>query len=92
MKPPSGFTSMNVSLPRSQRDYVEARVASGAYGSASEFVRELLRRDEKEHAKEKLERLLLEGIESGPPVPMDEGFFDDLRKRVRQARKKKKKK
>ncbi len=42
------------------KDFVEERVQSGGYGSGSEYVRELVRRDQKERAEERLETLLVE--------------------------------
>ena len=40
------MSTMNVSLPASMRDYVDQRVAQANYGSASEYVRDLIRRDQ----------------------------------------------
>lgn len=58
------MTSMNISLPESLRDYVEQQVASGGYGTASEYLRELIRQDQKQKAQERLEEMLLKGLES----------------------------
>lgn len=80
------LTSMNVSLPRAQRAFVERRIAAGGYGSISEYVRELIRRDEKEHALEELDRKLLEGLDSGRAAPFAKDYFEDLRKRIRKSR------
>ena len=38
----SGAVTMNVSLPQPLKRYVDGKVASGIYGSASEFVREVI--------------------------------------------------
>ena len=46
---------MNISLPESMRTYVEEQVASGGYGSASEYFRELVRLDKKRKATERVE-------------------------------------
>ncbi|MGK0187042.1 MAG: antitoxin ParD1/3/4 [Verrucomicrobiales bacterium] len=77
---------MNISLPETLKDYVEARLREGGYGTASEYVRELIRNDQKSAAQEQLERLLLEGLESGEPVQIDEDFWAkkkaDLTKRI----------
>lgn len=54
--------TMNVSLPDSMKDFVEHQIAQGRYGSASEYIRELIREDEKRRAQERLELLLLEGL------------------------------
>jgi antitoxin ParD1/3/4 len=56
--------SMNISLPEPLKEFVDDQIASGRYSSASEYVRELIRSDEKRKAEERLEALLLEGLES----------------------------
>ena len=54
--------SMNISLPEPLKEFVDGQIASGRYSSASEYVRELIREDEKRKAEERLEALLLEGL------------------------------
>ena len=56
--------SMNISLPDPLKQFVDGQVAQGRYSSASEYVRELIRADEKRKAEEELEAKLLEGINS----------------------------
>jgi antitoxin ParD1/3/4 len=56
--------TMNISLPDPLRRFVDSQIAEGRYSSASEYVRELIRADEKRRAEEKLEALLLEGLAS----------------------------
>jgi antitoxin ParD1/3/4 len=56
--------SMNISLPRRLKAWIEGQVADGRYSSVSEYVRELIRADEKAKAQAKLEGLLLEGLDS----------------------------
>src|SRR5215204_1028778 len=75
------LTSLNVSLTRDQREYVAERVAEHGYGSASEYVRDLIRRDAAGLADGRLEELALEGIRSGPAVPADPAFFERVRAR-----------
>lgn len=70
---------MNVSLPEDLKEYVEAQTRSG-YSTPSEFVRELIRDDRRRRAAEKLDALLLEGLNSGDSMPMDARFWSDLRK------------
>jgi antitoxin ParD1/3/4 len=41
----TGMASMNISLPDPMRDYVQDRIDSGQYASASDYVRDLIRRD-----------------------------------------------
>jgi antitoxin ParD1/3/4 len=53
--------TMNISLPDQLKDFVDEQVGSGRYSTVSEYIRELIRDDEKRKAREKLEALLLEG-------------------------------
>jgi antitoxin ParD1/3/4 len=81
------MTNMNVSLPDTLKEYVEEQVTSGGYGTSSEYLRELIREDKKHKAQERLESLLLEGMESGDPVAVTPDFWKELWGRV-DARKK----
>jgi antitoxin ParD1/3/4 len=55
--------SMNISLPEPLKEFVDGQIAKGRYSSASEYVRELIRADEKRKAEDQLESLLLEGLQ-----------------------------
>ena len=55
--------SMNISLPDPLKQFVDDQIAEGRYSSVSEYVRELIRADEKRKAEERLEALLLEGLQ-----------------------------
>lgn len=56
--------SMNISLPEPLKQFVDGQISTGRYSSASEYVRELIRADEKRKAEEELEARLLEGLNS----------------------------
>jgi antitoxin ParD1/3/4 len=56
--------SMNISLPEPLKQFVDGQISTGRYSSASEYVRELIRADEKRKAEEELEAKLLEGLNS----------------------------
>lgn len=56
--------SMNISLPDPLKQLVDSQISTGRYSSASEYVRELIRNDEKRKAEEQLEAKLLEGLSS----------------------------
>jgi antitoxin ParD1/3/4 len=73
------MTSMNVSLPEELKEFVEAQAKQG-YSTPSEYVRELIRRDQKRRAKERLEALLLEGLDSGEPIVADAAFWAGVRR------------
>jgi antitoxin ParD1/3/4 len=73
------LATMNISLPAALRTQLEKKLARHAYSSASEYVRELVRRDLQREAIEKVDAMLLEGLNSGPATPMTEGDWQDLR-------------
>ncbi len=76
--------SMNISLPDMMREYVEEQVKSCGYSSASEYFRELVRQDQKRKVDERLEAMLLEGLNSGTPTEMTSQDWEDVRQAVRQ--------
>jgi antitoxin ParD1/3/4 len=60
------MATMNVSLPDPMKDWVEAQARSGRYGNASDYVRDLIRRDqERAERLATLQALITEGLESG---------------------------
>lgn len=67
-------TTMNISLPESMKSFIDERLEG--YGSASEYVRELIRADQKRSEQEKLERLLLERLQTGTELEFN---IDDVR-------------
>ena len=75
--------TMNISLPDPMKQYVEERVSAGAYSSASEYVRELVRADQKRHAKEQLEQILLNAMNSGDPFEITPEMLEDVKQKLR---------
>ena len=73
--------TMNISLPDALRSFVDRQVASRGYGTSSEYVRELIRRDQD---RQRLRGLLLDGADSAPASTADRARFDRLRERVRR--------
>jgi antitoxin ParD1/3/4 len=71
---------MNISLPDSLKAFVEEQVAEKGYGTSSEYVRELIRRDQD---RQHLRSLLIDGAQSPPGGPADATYFSALRDRVR---------
>ena len=58
--------TMSFALPESMREYIDNRVATGNYGNTSEYIRDLVRRDQEEQARKRLRDLIEEGLASGP--------------------------
>ncbi len=73
------MTTMNVSLPDAMKSFVDEQVVSRGFGTSSEYVRELIR---KEQDRLHLRSLLLAGGQSAPGTAADAGYFAALRDRV----------
>jgi antitoxin ParD1/3/4 len=80
------MTSLNISLPKALKEYVEGQVASGDWGTPSEYVRELIRRD-KERRLATLEQELVAAAK-GPKIELSvaelrrKSLIRSLRERV----------
>ena len=75
---------MNISLPDGLKAFVDEQVNKRGYGTSSEYVRELIRRDQD---RLHLRNLLLAGASSAPTEPVTETYFETLRERLRGAAK-----
>ena len=77
------MATMNVSLPDPMKEWVEAQSRTGRYSNASDYVRDLIRRDQERSGKiAHMQKLIDEGLASGiSDKGMDE-IFDDARTRV----------
>ncbi len=73
---------VNISLPDQMKDYIEERIRQGGYSTTSEYFRDLVRDDQKRMAQERLEALLLEGLESGPPIEVTEEYLQQKREEL----------
>jgi antitoxin ParD1/3/4 len=79
----SGMSTMNISLPDSLKDFVDEQVNQGGYGTSSEYVRELIRKDQD---RLRLRGLLLAGAASAQTKPVDDTYFDSLRRKAKAAK------
>ena len=82
--------TMNISLPDPLKEFVDDQISEGRYSSVSEYIRELIRDDEKRKAEMRLEALLLEGLESDESE-LTRQDFKDIRKEALAELKRKKK-
>jgi len=70
------MATLNISLPESMKIFVEDQVRKGeSYTSASDYVRALIREDQKRKARAELETLLLEGLDSGEPIEVNAAWW-----------------
>ena len=73
---------MNISLPDTLKSFVDEQVSQRGYGTSSEYVRELIRKDQE---RLHLRGLLLAGAESAAGSIVDAAYFEGLRARVRKS-------
>lgn len=71
--------TMNISLPDTLKDFVDEQVSQRGYGTSSEYVRELIRRDQD---RTRMRNLLLEGAASTPGKTAGQDYFDRLRRGI----------
>jgi antitoxin ParD1/3/4 len=74
--------TMNIALPDTLKSFVKDRVVSGGFGTASEYVRDLIRADKKQLAKQHIEAEILRGLASGNTRPMNKRDWQQLHAKV----------
>jgi antitoxin ParD1/3/4 len=74
------MSTMNISLPEALKTFVDEQVNSRGFGTSSEYVRELIRKDQE---RLQLRELLLAGAGSKPAAAADGAYFAALRDRIR---------
>ena len=78
------MSTMNISLPDALKSFVDEQVSERGYGTSSEYVRELIRKDQD---RLQLRGLLLAGVASAPAAPAGGDYFERLRNQVRSGTK-----
>jgi antitoxin ParD1/3/4 len=78
----SRMSTMNISLPDALKDYVDEQVAARGYGTSSEYVRDLIRKDQDRMA---LKALVIEGLASPISERSHESIIEAQRQRIRKA-------
>src|ERR1051326_7300512 len=76
--------NVTISLPDPLKEFVDRQMASRGYGNVSEYFRTLLREAQEKERETRLDELLLEGLNSGKDIPLDDRFWKDLRAEARQ--------
>lgn len=76
------MATMNISLPDKMRDWIENQIDSGLYANNSDYVRDLIRKDQQRSEKiQRFQAAIDEGLQSGTPQPFDKQAF---KKRMKQ--------
>ena len=78
--------ALTVSLPDELDEFVGRRVREEAYADAGEYLRALIRADRRRALEEKLERLVEEALDSGPPETLTDADWTTLHRDLDEAR------
>ena len=70
------MSTMNISLPEPLKIFVDERVANAGYSTSSEYLRELIRRDQD---RLNLRSLIVDGAKGQVMGEADAQYFSDLR-------------
>ena len=77
------MATMNVSLPDQMKAWVETQAESGRYGNASDYVRDLIRRDqERQEAIMRIQRAVNDSLRSGMSTRSMDELWDEARRRA----------
>lgn len=77
------MATLNISLPDSLKTFAQNQTETSDYSNPSDYVRSLIREDkEKKEAQQRVEALLLEGLESGEPLPVTPKYWNTLKEEL----------
>ncbi len=76
-------STLLITLPGPMKAFVEAEAAQQGYRSPDEYIQTLIREAQKRKALEKVDALLLEGLDSGEATDMTEADWENLRQSLR---------
>ncbi|BAZ05941.1 type II toxin-antitoxin system ParD family antitoxin [Calothrix sp. NIES-3974] len=78
------MTTLNISLPEAMRAFIDSEVVKGGYSTASEYIRDLIRQAQKKAEEQKLEAMLLEGLDSGEAIEVTDEWWEKKRAQIKQ--------
>ena len=74
------MAEITVNVSDDLKHFVDLQVDGGRYGNASEYVGRLLARAKE--GKQRLDSLLIEGLDSNDPIPLDDAEWSKIRSEV----------
>lgn len=74
--------TMNISLPEALKKFVDRQVKVQGYAGASDYIRELVREDQRRAAADQLRKAIAEGLASGEPIVADDAYWKRLRRKL----------
>ena len=80
------MATMNVSLPDAMKDWVEAQARTGRYSNASDYVRDLIRRDQTRNDKiAAMQSFVVAGLQSGVGIRSKDELFAEAMARASES-------
>ena len=77
------MATMNISVPDEMKAFVEEQTAKKGFGTVSEYMRHLIRGVQLRQAeRQRVDALLLAGLESGPATPLTSVDWESIRQEV----------
>lgn len=71
--------ALNISLPDSMREFIDEQVKKKGYSTASEYIHHLIRTEQEREEQKRLETLLLEGLDSGEKIEINDEWWENKR-------------
>ena len=75
------MATLNISIPDNMREWIKSQTESGKYTSASDYLRDLIRTDQR--TREDLDNMLVEGLESGVAIEADSKYWKNKKKSLK---------
>lgn len=72
-------TELTISLPQSIKSFIDEQIAKGGYSTPSEYVCDLVREAKEREADDRIEKLLLEALDSGEPIEVTADYWEKKR-------------
>jgi antitoxin ParD1/3/4 len=76
--------TLQLTLPEKLKAFIESEAAARGHPSAHDYVLAILKEAQKKRAWEKAEKLVIEGLDSGDPMPMDDAFWEEMHRKLRE--------
>ncbi|WP_019500636.1 type II toxin-antitoxin system ParD family antitoxin [Pseudanabaena sp. PCC 6802] len=73
------MTTLNISLPDAMKEFIQEQTKAEGYSTASEYLRHLVRQEQKRVAQAKLDAMLLEGLNSGESIEINDEWWEQMK-------------
>jgi len=80
------MATMNISLNNQLKGFVQERITQTGFSNVSDYIRSLIREDQQRYQQQRLEQLLLEGLDSGKIKNIDDQFWQTFKQRLNQKK------